>query len=198
VRGTTRLSPQITNLGDSRWELRTKKRRGGSGERASVPLWPHVNSGPDPALYSARKISGRPCVPGRLGKNRAQADSLRLGGRWKSGMEDDGMVEYWNSGIVGCRGRRPVPLTHRSSIPLFYHSNPPVPLRWWAALPGFPPTQGLPEIFHSDGTDRSEADAPREEKGTTRHSPEPPLLFVVFGGYWMHRNGRSAIMVVVR
>jgi hypothetical protein len=49
-------------------------------------------------------------------------------------------------------------------------------LRGWAALPGFPPTQGLPEILRSNGTDRSEADAPREEKDTTRPSPEPPPL----------------------
>ena len=57
----------------------TQKRRGGSGERGKRRLPPHVNSGTDPAIYSARKISGRPCVPGRLGKNRAQADSLRRG-----------------------------------------------------------------------------------------------------------------------
>ena len=49
------------------------------GKGGSVVLPPHVNSGTDPAIYSARKISGRPCVPGRLWKNRAQADRLRLG-----------------------------------------------------------------------------------------------------------------------
>jgi hypothetical protein len=37
------------------------------------PLPSHVQSGPDPALCCARKISGRPCVPGRLWKNRAPA-----------------------------------------------------------------------------------------------------------------------------
>jgi len=68
--------------GKSWWELPTKKRRGGSGERGSVALAPRVNSGPDPAIYAARKISGRPCVPGRLWKNRAPADSLRLGSSW--------------------------------------------------------------------------------------------------------------------
>jgi hypothetical protein len=54
-------------------------------------------------------------------------------------------------------------------------------LRRWAALPGFPPTQGLPEILLSNGTDRSEADASREGKGTTRLSPEPPLRLVFLG-----------------
>ena len=44
-------------------------------------------------------------------------------------------------------------------------------VRGWAALPGFPPTQGLPGLFLTKGTDRSEAAAPREEKGTTRPFP---------------------------
>ena len=34
--------------------------------KASRPLPSHVKSGPDPALYFVRKISGRPCVPGKL------------------------------------------------------------------------------------------------------------------------------------
>jgi hypothetical protein len=78
IRGTARVSPQSNTLGESRWELPAKKRRGGSGERGSVALPRHVTSGPDPAIYAARQISGRPCVPGRLWKNRAPADSLRL------------------------------------------------------------------------------------------------------------------------
>jgi hypothetical protein len=107
----------------------------------------------------------------------------------------DGIMESWNGGMMGGAAYA------LPNIPVFHCSIFPVllsPFRWWAALPGFPPTQGLPEIFRSNGTDGSEADTPREEKGTTRHCPEPPLLFVVFGGYWMHRNGGSAIMVVVR
>ena len=77
--GDFKVSREINNLWDSRRELRTKKRRGGSGAKGSVALASHVTSGPDAAIYSARKISGRPCVPGKLGKNRAPADSLRLG-----------------------------------------------------------------------------------------------------------------------
>ncbi len=79
-------------------------------------------------------------MPGRLWKNRAQADSLRLGFLW---------VRIFS---------------------FFLHR--------WAALPGFPPTQGLPEILRSNGTDGSEADAPREGKGMTRLSPEPSLLLL--------------------
>ncbi len=127
--------------GESRWELPTRKRRGGSGGRGSVALTPRVNSGTDPALYAVRKISGRPCVPGRLWKNRAPADHLRRG--------------FFGSVSSSSAGGR-----------LFQH---------------FPPTQGLPEILRSNGTDRSEADAPREGKGTTRPSPEPPLLLVLLG-----------------
>jgi len=116
-------------------------------------------------------------VPGKLGKNRAPADSLRLGLRWNGGI-----VEWWNTGEDG---RSPHPLLQYSIVPLFQSSCPPPRVGGWvpkrdssrlgSLLPGFPPTQGLPEILRSNGTDRSEADAPREEKGTTRHPPEPPL-----------------------
>jgi hypothetical protein len=58
-------------------------------------------------------------------------------------------------------------------------------LRRWAALPGFPPTQGLPEILRSHGTDRSEADAPREGKGTT----SAPTRRLSLCGY--QRGGRG-------
>ena len=92
-------------------------------------------------------------MPGKLGKNRAPAASLRLGFFWVS---------------------------------LFF-------LRGWAALRGFSPTQGLPEILRSNGTDGSGADASREGKGTTRQSPEPPLLFFTppASGYFDASCGRA-------
>ncbi len=145
---------QINSLWHSRWEPPAMKRRGGSGERGSVALPPHVNSGTDPAIYSARKISGRPCVPGRLWKNRAPADSLRRAREGKKGRTKEGKNPEGPEGALAF-----LP-SYRLTFIL------------WAALPGFPPTQGLPEIFRWNGTDRSEADAPREEKGTTRPFPE--------------------------
>ncbi len=104
--------------GESRWELPAKKRRGGSGERGSVALAPHVSSGTDPAIYAARKISGRPCVPGRLGKNRAPADRLRRGLRWNSGM-----MECWNVGEGGRSPQPIVPIFHCSIIPILLSSS---------------------------------------------------------------------------
>ena len=89
--------------------------------------------------------------------------------RTASGWGDEGRVEGW--------GRRPVP---QPIGPIFHCSILPIllsPFRWWAALQGLPPPQGLPEILRSNETDRSAADAPREKKGTIRLSPEPPLLF---------------------
>ncbi len=55
----------------------TEKKRGGSGERRIVPFPSHVQSGPDPALYFARKISGRPCVPGKLREEPGTSGRLR-------------------------------------------------------------------------------------------------------------------------
>ena len=71
-------------------------------------------------------------------------------------------------------------------------------LREWAAVPGFPPTQGLPEILRSNGTDGSEADAPKEGKSTTRHSPEPPLLSLTppASGYFDASCGRASAGVI--
>ena len=45
-------------------------------------------------------------------------------------------------------------------------------VRLWAVLQGFPPTQGLPEILRTSGTDTSEATVPREQENMIRRSPE--------------------------
>jgi hypothetical protein len=50
-------------------------------------------------------------------------------------------------------------------------------LRWWAVLPGFPPTPGLPEIFRGNEADGSEATVPHGLEPALRLSAEPPLLF---------------------
>jgi len=52
-------------------------------------------------------------------------------------------------------------------------------LRWWAARQGFPPTQGLPGLFLSKGTDASEREAPVARTRRIRLAPEPPLLFLL-------------------
>jgi len=53
------------------------------------------------------------------------------------------------------------------------------PLRWWAVLPGFPPTEGLPEILLVNGTDASAATIPSEKQRIIDDSPEPPLLLLL-------------------
>jgi len=49
-------------------------------------------------------------------------------------------------------------------------------LRWWAARQRFPPTQGLPGLLGSQGTDASERAAPIAGTRRIRLAPEPPLL----------------------
>ena len=56
-----------------------EKRRGGSGEKRIVPSRPHVNSGPDPAIYSRVRSQGGPACPENSFKSRAPADGLRRG-----------------------------------------------------------------------------------------------------------------------
>ncbi len=56
---------------------RRRRRRGGSGGKASCLLPSHVKSGPDPAIYFVRKISGRSCAPGKLLKEPGTSGRLR-------------------------------------------------------------------------------------------------------------------------
>ena len=65
------------------------------------------------------RSQGGPACPERSGKTGHQ--------RTASGWGDDGRVECWN---VGMLGKAAGPPTHRSNIPLFHYSYPPVPFRW--------------------------------------------------------------------
>ena len=106
--------------------------------KTNRPFACRVQSEPDPAIYCARKSSGRPCVPGTLLEEPGTSGPPTAGVHW---------------------------------IPLSECVINILRVRWWAALPGFPPTQGLPELFLPNGTDRSEAAATRAEKGTPRPFP---------------------------
>jgi len=127
------------------------RRRGGSGARRIVPSRPHGNSAPNPSVPFVLKISGRPCVPGVL-------------------LEEPG-----TSGPPAAQDCLIVPSTSYTlrAGGLMKMSF----LRWWAAQPRFPPTQGLPGLFLSKGTDASEREAPVAGTRRIRLTPEPPLLF---------------------
>ena len=56
-----------------------RRPRGGSGERRMVPSRPHVDSGPDPAIYSRVRSQGGPACPENFLQSRAPADGLRRG-----------------------------------------------------------------------------------------------------------------------
>ncbi len=51
-------------------------------------------------------------------------------------------------------------------------------VRWWAALPGLPLTQGLPGLLGTKVIAGSDATVPIGEKKAIPHSSEPPLLFL--------------------
>jgi hypothetical protein len=140
----------------------------------------------DPSVQRASKIPGRPCVggnPGRTAHPRTKNISIRHGSRFAP--------KRWKRWRVpaATQQREPrdeadvgVPAPSARSNQVRAAGPPLVP----GSFRGFPGTQGLPEIFRSNGTDRSEADAPTEKKGTTRLSPEPPLLFRGEWGAWGH------------
>jgi len=149
-----------------------KRRFRGRGKRRSgAPR--HFWTGPHALrrtedLREALRARRTPEEPGTSGPPPAGATMQE----WNGGSWNGGMMEEWNAGEDS---RFSNPSLQYSIVPSFQSSGPPVPFRRWAALPGFGPTQGLPEILRSHGTDRSAADVPREGKSTTRPCPEPPL-----------------------
>ena len=84
----------LTTVQDSRKEKEKRRFRG----KANRPLPPHVKSGPDPSVRLARKISGRPCVPGKL----LEEPGTSGGPSAKTGCERGSI---WRAGLI--RNRLP-------------------------------------------------------------------------------------------
>ncbi len=139
-----------------------KKRRGGSGEKRRS-----VSSCPTPVLnrtcrfHPQARSPGGPACPESFLKSRAQKEG-------KSKREKVKRKRRSYSCLLTCFLRTACGGVGRLiRVSCF---------RLGAALRGFPPPQGLPEIFRGNEADGSEATVSHGEEQALRLSPEPPLL----------------------